>query len=72
MLNLAAQTSLPPRLKEVARLVAQELSSKEIAYELGLNESTIRTYVAAAAHRLGCRGRVGITVWWERNGRTLL
>lgn len=41
----AREWRLPPRLATVARLVAHGRSDKEIATELGLSWSTVRTYV---------------------------
>jgi DNA-binding NarL/FixJ family response regulator len=46
------------REREVLRLLAEGLSNKEVAYELGIAEGTAACHVAKAAHKLGARSRL--------------
>jgi two-component system nitrate/nitrite response regulator NarL len=48
---------LTPREDEVARLVVQALSNKEVARELGLSESTIKHHVHSILGKLGLATR---------------
>lgn len=54
--------SLPPRQRAVLILCCQEYTSEEIAQELGMKPSTVRTHLERARRRL--RDALGIT--WER------
>jgi len=49
--------SLPPRLREVLRLLTQGLSEKQIAGDLGLSAHTVHDYVKALHRRLGVQNR---------------
>src|SRR5690348_13186066 len=64
----AAMTDLTPRLHEVAGLVAEGLTDKQIAARLGIEYNTARIHVAAIAFRLKIPGgnntRVLIARWW--------
>ena len=63
-------SDLTPRLREVAQLVAEGLTDKQIAGRLGLEYNTARVHVAAVAFRLKIPGgnntRVLIARWWWR------
>lgn len=67
----ALQTSLPPsvgrtarldvlskRQADVVRLVAQGMSNRDVAAQLGLSEHTIRNYLFEIFNRIGCSTRV--------------
>jgi DNA-binding NarL/FixJ family response regulator len=58
---------LTPRLRQVCRGVWQEKGSKEIAYELGIAEVTVKVYIHRIFFRLHARNRIGVALWWERN-----
>ena len=45
---------------EIARMIADDLSDKEIAYRLGVEVSTIRTYLNRIFAKLGVRRRSGV------------
>ena len=51
---------LPPRHWRVAQLYASGSSHKEIAKELGLTPSTVRTYLQHAYVHLGVSNKVGL------------
>ena len=52
--------ALSVRELEIARLIAEDLSDKEIGYRLGIETSTIRTYVKRIFAKLGVRRRSGV------------
>lgn len=51
---------LTPREREVAQLVAEGLTNREIAERLGISEATARTHVERVRNKLGVRTRVGV------------
>ncbi|WP_414942494.1 response regulator [Amycolatopsis sp. cmx-11-51] len=63
-----AQTaSLSRREMEVVRTIARGLSNREIAAELFISLSTVKSHVAGIQTKLGVRNRVGIAAWaWEK------
>jgi hypothetical protein len=64
--SFSTDISLPPSLVRVAQLIARGRSDKEIASELGLELSSVRTYVKRLYARLGVRSRVELTRAWTR------
>jgi DNA-binding NarL/FixJ family response regulator len=51
---------------EVARTIARGRTNQEIAAELVISLSTVKTHVAAIQAKLGVRNRVEIAAWaWE-------
>lgn len=54
--------SLSLREQEVLRLVAQDMTDREIAYRLGIRERTVRAHVSRIILKLGVASRVGAAV----------
>ena len=52
--------ALTPREREVAALIADGLSNKEIAQRLRITVGTVKHYVHEILEKTGLRGRVGI------------
>lgn len=56
-------TALTRREREVALLVARELTNREIAGELYVSERTVTTHVHRILEKLGLHSRTQISVW---------
>ncbi|WP_199849731.1 response regulator transcription factor [Blastococcus sp. Marseille-P5729] len=54
--------SLTGREREITRLIARGLTNPEIADELYLSETTVKTHVRAILRKLGARDRVQIVI----------
>ena len=65
--RVAAQSELSRREREVARLLAQGLSNKEIAGRLYISERTVDNHVHHMLDKLGFDSRVQIATWLTRN-----
>jgi DNA-binding CsgD family transcriptional regulator len=59
----AERSSLSPREREVARLIAEGLSNRAIADRLGLSERTIEAHVEHILGKLGFRSRARVATW---------
>jgi DNA-binding NarL/FixJ family response regulator len=64
----AKLAELTPREREVLELVARGLANREIASELVVEESTIRTHVKRILMKLGLRDRVQIVIFAYETG----
>ncbi len=57
-LNVKVQFGLSRREQQLARLIAQGLTNKEIAAELGLSEQTVKNHVHHMLRKLGAADRL--------------
>ena len=62
---------LPPRMREVAMLISEGMSRREIARRMVISESTVRNHINAMVKMVGIRhgGRAGLKIanWvWEQ------
>jgi DNA-binding NarL/FixJ family response regulator len=60
---------LTEREEEVLALVARGRTNAEIATELYVGLSTVKTHVASLMTKLGARNRVEIAMWAHNTGR---
>jgi non-specific serine/threonine protein kinase len=58
---------LTPRQLEVARLIAEGMSNKEIAARITRSERTVEGHVEQICNRLGFNSRVQIAAWVVRH-----
>jgi DNA-binding CsgD family transcriptional regulator len=56
-------TVLTRRQREIARLIADELSNRQIAARLFLSERTVETHVTNILNKLGLGSRVQLSRW---------
>jgi DNA-binding CsgD family transcriptional regulator len=72
-LELQATDAAAPMLKlsvreyEIARMIADDLSDKEIAYRIGVEISTVRTHLKRIFDKLGVRRRSGVASLLSRH-----
>jgi DNA-binding CsgD family transcriptional regulator/tetratricopeptide (TPR) repeat protein len=59
--------ALTSREKEVALLVAKELSNRQIASELMLSEHTVATHIRNILKKLGLRSRTQVAAWFTEH-----
>lgn len=64
-----ANDVLTPRQLQVAALVADGLSNRQIARRLGIQERSAEGHVERIRHRLGVHSRTQIAAWWVRHNR---
>jgi predicted ATPase/DNA-binding CsgD family transcriptional regulator len=65
-----AVSQLSAREREVATLVAQGLSNRDIAQRLVVSERTAENHVQHVLNRLGLRSRAQVAAWAVQNGLT--
>jgi len=66
----AEMAKLTPREREVVILLAQGLSDTELAVQLSISEATVKTHIAHALTKLGCRNRAQLIVTAYQSGLT--
>lgn len=60
---------LTGRELEIARLVREDLSNKEIASALGISEQTVKNHLTKVTRALSVATRAGVAVWVDRLDR---
>lgn len=60
--------SLTPQQARVLGMLAEGLLNKQIAYELGVSEATIKAHVSAVLHKLGVDSRTQAVIMLSRIG----
>jgi DNA-binding NarL/FixJ family response regulator len=58
---------LTPREYDVLRLVRLGLPNKQIAVRLGIGETTVKTHLSSAFHRIGVTDRTSAALWASRH-----
>lgn len=74
--GLSKAASVPPRPPvelsdrelDVVRATSQGLTNPEIAHQLYMSRSTVKTHLASVQNKIGARNRVEIAVWAWRHG----
>lgn len=69
-LRQAAPTGLTPRQAEVAAVVAEGLTNREVAERLCISERSVESHVERIRQRLGLRSRTQLAVWFAAQDRT--
>lgn len=54
------------RRLQIARLVADEMTDKEIAFRLMVGKKTVDQDLIRLRQMIGCRSRVGVALWYVR------
>lgn len=57
-----SKSILTSREKEVFELLILNKTTKDIAYELGISEKTVRNHISNAMQKLGVNGRASAVV----------
>ncbi len=65
---MLAMADLSEREREVVRLVADALSNKMIARQLGLTEGGLKQKLRIIMLKLGCANRVEVALWAKEHG----
>ena len=60
--------TLTPQQVRVLMMLSEGLLNKQIAYDLGLSEITVKTHVKAILRKLGVTDRTQAAVWAIRAG----
>jgi DNA-binding CsgD family transcriptional regulator len=70
--RIQAGLPLSDRESEVARLVAEGLTDRQIASRLFISERTVHAHLRAAFAKTGARNRVLLVVWLAAHGQDVL
>ncbi len=57
-----ANNILTPRERKIFELLIDNMSTKQIALELGISEKTVRNHISNVMQKLGVNGRAGAVV----------
>lgn len=69
---IGPKRGMSKRLKEVAELVSQGFSKREIAEKLDISEHTVKFHVSQIGAHIGKTGAVNVAVWWVTEGKFAL
>jgi non-specific serine/threonine protein kinase len=64
------EISLTKRELEIARLIAQEMTSRDIATKLFISERTVEAHVTNMLNKLGLNSRIELARWLNSTGGT--
>lgn len=53
---------LTPREKEIFKLMTENKNTKDIAFELGISEKTVRNHISNVMQKLGTKGRASTVI----------
>jgi ATP/maltotriose-dependent transcriptional regulator MalT len=59
----ASETELTPRQLEIARLITDDLTNRQIADRLFLSERTVETHITNILNKLGLNSRIQLSRW---------
>ncbi len=62
---------LSPREADILRLLRYAHSNKEIAFRLGIKETTVKTYISVMLRKGGLPNRTALAIWADRNPKVL-
>lgn len=62
------ETRLTPRQRDILKLLCKGLANKEIAFELGMSDNTVRTHLMLVFRQLGVRSRTAAASSARRMG----
>src|SRR5206468_12607033 len=68
VMNAKGMKLLTPREEQVVALVADGLTNREVATELGLTEHTVKKYLFRIFDKLGISSRVELVLYAFSNG----
>jgi non-specific serine/threonine protein kinase len=60
---IETRTPLTKRELEIARLIAQDMTTREIAIQLFISERTVETHVTNMLNKLGLNSRIQLSRW---------
>ena len=63
-----ASNILTPRERKIFELLINNMSTKQIATELGISEKTVRNHISNAMQKLGVKGRASAVIELIRLG----
>lgn len=60
--------TLPPRMAKIAEFLLKGLSNKEIAYQAGVSEFSVKQHINRLMERCRCSNRTALALKLEREG----